>query len=160
HDAPAVAAAAGLALGLSDPRFTSDSSSLSLSSQLLAVRAGGGARPRTGARFLAFAEALAPLSSVGARWARSRAAAVAKETRMKNQNQNLLVAVAIWLACMFGLYLFFPNVMGGKPAAQPKPEPAVQAPPPTAAPAPAPSGTGTAAPQKPADVPRGTPAAR
>ena len=79
---------------------------------------------------------------------------------MKNQNQNLLVAVAIWLACMFGLYLFFPNVMGGKRAAQHKPEPAVQAPPPTAPPAAAPSGTGTAAAQKPADVPRGTPAAR
>src|SRR5437764_8158121 len=79
---------------------------------------------------------------------------------MKNQNQNLLVAVAIWLACMFGLYLFFPNVMGGKRAAQHKPEPAVQAPPPVAAPAPAPSGTGTAITQKPADVPRGTPAAK
>jgi len=79
---------------------------------------------------------------------------------MKNQNQNLLVAVAIWLACMFGLYLFFPSVMGGKRAAQHKPEPAVQAPPPTAAPEPAPSGTGTAAAQKPADVPRGTSAAR
>src|SRR5207237_7680065 len=79
---------------------------------------------------------------------------------MKNQNQNLLVAVAIWLACMFGLYLFFPNVMGGKRAAQHKPEPAVQAPPPTAPPAAAPSATGTAAAQKPADVPRGTPAAR
>jgi YidC/Oxa1 family membrane protein insertase len=80
---------------------------------------------------------------------------------MKNQNQNLLVAVAIWLACMFGLYLFFPNVMGGKRGEQHKSEPAVQAPPPAAAPAPAPSGTGTAAaPPKAADVPRGTPAAR
>src|SRR5438045_9615565 len=79
---------------------------------------------------------------------------------MKNQNQNLLVAVAIWLACMFGLYLFFPNVMGGKRAAQHKPEPAVQAPPPTAPPAAAPSATGTAAAQQPADVPPGKPAAR
>jgi YidC/Oxa1 family membrane protein insertase len=78
---------------------------------------------------------------------------------MKNQNQNLLVAVAIWLACMFGLYLFFPNVMGGKRPAQQKPAPAVQAPPPAAAPAPAPSGTAPAAAPKPADVPRGTPAA-
>ena len=76
---------------------------------------------------------------------------------MKSQNQNLLVAVAIWLACMFGLYLFFPNVMGAKrPPAQPKPEPAIQSPPPVAAPAPSPTGTGAAA-APPAAGPRGTP---
>ncbi len=76
---------------------------------------------------------------------------------MKNQNQNLLVAVAIWLACMFGLYLFFPNVIGTKkPAVQQKPEPAVQSPGPAAAPAPSPLGTGAAAAAKTGDVPRGT----
>jgi YidC/Oxa1 family membrane protein insertase len=74
---------------------------------------------------------------------------------MKNQNQNLLVAVAIWLACMFGLYMFFPNSMGGgKRGAQQKPEQAVQAPA-TTAPA-GPAGGSPAAP-KAADVPRGTP---
>jgi YidC/Oxa1 family membrane protein insertase len=74
---------------------------------------------------------------------------------MRNQNKNLLVAVAIWLACMFGLYLFFPNAMGGKkPAAQRPPEPAVQSPAPTAAAPGTPKGTGPAAPQP--DVPRGT----
>jgi len=78
---------------------------------------------------------------------------------MKNQNQNLLVAVAIWLACMFGLYLFFPNVIGPKkPAPQQQPEPAVQSPAPTSAPPASPLGTGAAAATKPADVPRGTPA--
>ena len=82
---------------------------------------------------------------------------------MKNQNQNLLVAVAIWLACMFGLYLFFPNAVGGgkRPAAtQQKPEPAVQSPPPTG-PAPgSPVGTSAAAAPKSPDVPRGTSAPR
>ena len=72
---------------------------------------------------------------------------------MKNQNQNLLVAVAIWLACMFGLYLFFPNSMGaGKRVPQQKPEPAVQAP---ATATPASPASGGEAP-KGADVPRGT----
>ncbi|HTO98820.1 MAG TPA: membrane protein insertase YidC, partial [Myxococcales bacterium] len=76
---------------------------------------------------------------------------------MKNQNQNLLVAVAIWLACMFGLYLFFPDVMGAKkPPAQQKPSPVVQSPPPTAAPPVSPTGTGPAAAPQAADVPRGT----
>jgi YidC/Oxa1 family membrane protein insertase len=74
---------------------------------------------------------------------------------MKNQNQNLLVAVAIWLACMFGLYLFFPNAMGGKRGAQQKPQPAVEAPAPPAAPVPAPS-PGAAAATKAPEVPRGT----
>jgi YidC/Oxa1 family membrane protein insertase len=74
---------------------------------------------------------------------------------MKNQNQNLLVAVAIWLACMFGLYLFFPSSMGGgKRGSQQKPEQAVQAPA-TTTPA-SPAGDVPAAP-KAADVPRGTP---
>jgi hypothetical protein len=78
---------------------------------------------------------------------------------MKNQNQNLLVAVAIWLACMFGLYLFFPNVIGPKkPAPQQQPEPAVQSPGPTSAPPASPLGTGAAAATKAGDVPRGTPA--
>ena len=73
---------------------------------------------------------------------------------MKNQNQNLLVAVAIWLACMFGLYLFFPNSMGaGKRAPQQKPEPAVQSP---ATTTPASPASGVPAAPKAADVPRGT----
>ena len=42
---------------------------------------------------------------------------------MKNQNQNLLVAVAIWLACMAALYVFFPNAMGRRPAGEHKPAP-------------------------------------
>jgi len=81
---------------------------------------------------------------------------------MKNQNQNLLVAVAIWLACMFGLYLFFPNVMGSKrgQAPQQKHEPAVQSPPPTGPAQGTPTGTGAAAAPKAPDVPRGTPATR
>jgi YidC/Oxa1 family membrane protein insertase len=76
---------------------------------------------------------------------------------MKNQNQNLLVAVAIWLACMLGLYLFFPNQMGGgKRAPQQRPE--AQAPAPAASQAPAsPAASGSAAAPKAADVPRGTP---
>src|SRR5207302_10164050 len=118
------------------------------------VAAGGGARPRTGARFLALAQAPAPLPSVGGGWARSRPDLLAKETRMKNQNQNLLVAVAIWLACMFGLYLFFPNsVGGGKRGPQQKPEPAVQSPA-TTTPASPPSRVPAA--PKAADAPRGT----
>ena len=77
---------------------------------------------------------------------------------MKNQNQNLLVAVAIWLACMFGLYLFFPNAIGGKRGSSPqqKPEPAIQSPPPTAPSPGSPAGTGAAAAPKAPDVPRGT----
>ena len=78
---------------------------------------------------------------------------------MKNQNQNLLVAVAIWLACMFGLYLFFPERIGaGKRAPQQKPEAPAQAPV-TTAPAPpaGPVGSGATVASKAADVPRGTP---
>ena len=78
---------------------------------------------------------------------------------MKSQNQNLLVAVAIWLACMFGLYLFFPERIGaGKRAPQQKPEAPAQAPV-TTAPAPpaGPVGSGATVASKAADVPRGTP---
>ena len=78
---------------------------------------------------------------------------------MKNQNQNLLVAVAIWLACMFGLYLFFPERIGaGKRAPQQKPEAPAQAPV-TTAPAPpaGPVGSRATVASKAADVPRGTP---
>jgi len=78
---------------------------------------------------------------------------------MKNQNQNLLVAVAIWLACMFGLYLFFPERIGaGKRPPQQKPEAAAQAPVATAPVPPAgPLGNGATVASKGADVPRGTP---
>ena len=78
---------------------------------------------------------------------------------MKNQNQNLLVAVAIWLACMFGLYLFFPEKIGaGKRAPQQKPESAAQAPVTTPPVPPAgPVGNGATGASKAADVPRGTP---
>ena len=78
---------------------------------------------------------------------------------MKSQNQNLLVAVAIRLACMFGLYLFFPERIGaGKRAPQQKPEAPAQAPV-TTAPAPpaGPVGSGATVASKAADVPRGTP---
>jgi YidC/Oxa1 family membrane protein insertase len=77
---------------------------------------------------------------------------------MKNQNQNLLVAVAIWLACMAGLYVFFPNVMGKRPPAEQKPAASSQpaAPGPAATPGGA-TGTAPTDAPKPADVPRGTP---
>ena len=78
---------------------------------------------------------------------------------MSNQNRNLLVAVTLWLALMFGLNLLFPNLMGVKHApAQHKPEPVVQQP----APAPVAAPTAQAATPSPraADVPRGTTAPR
>lgn len=79
---------------------------------------------------------------------------------MSNQNRNLLVAVTLWLALMFGLNLLFPNLMGVKhPPAQRKAEPAAQQPAPTAA-APGAGAAAAAATPKPADVPRGTTAAR
>jgi YidC/Oxa1 family membrane protein insertase len=79
---------------------------------------------------------------------------------MKNQNQNLLVAVAIWLACMAGLYVFFPNAMGKRTATDQKPVPAVQSPPPLGPSPGTPQGTGPAAVAKAPDVPRGTSAPR
>jgi YidC/Oxa1 family membrane protein insertase len=76
---------------------------------------------------------------------------------MKNQNQNLLVAVAIWLACMAGLYVFFPNVMGKHTATEQKPPASAQAPAHPGAPAAStPQGSGPAASPKGPDVPRGT----
>jgi YidC/Oxa1 family membrane protein insertase len=78
---------------------------------------------------------------------------------MTNQNRNLLVAVTLWLALMFGLNLLFPNLMGSKhPPAQRKAEPAVEQPAsPATAPAPP---AGTTAPAPKAAVPRGTSAPR
>jgi YidC/Oxa1 family membrane protein insertase len=73
---------------------------------------------------------------------------------MKNQNQNLLVAVAIWLACMAGLYVFFPNAMGKRAATEQKPASAPQSP--GGGPTAAPSQAGAGAAAKPAEVPRGT----
>ena len=76
---------------------------------------------------------------------------------MTNQNRNLLLAVTLWLACMLGLNLLFPNLMGRHPPqAQQKTQPAVQQPPPTAAAEANPAGTGPAAAPKALDVPRGT----
>ena len=76
---------------------------------------------------------------------------------MKNQNQNLLIAVAIWLACMAGLYVFFPGVMGKKGPADQKAAPASQKDPSGTTPAPATTqGSAPAAAPKAADVPRGT----
>lgn len=71
---------------------------------------------------------------------------------MKDTNQRLFLAIAIWLACIFGYYTFFAPK---KPAQQPPAEKVSTAP--AAAPSvPAPP---SAAP-KPADVPRGTSAPR
>ncbi|HET7787171.1 MAG TPA: membrane protein insertase YidC [Myxococcales bacterium] len=74
---------------------------------------------------------------------------------MTNQNRNLLVAVTLWLALMFGLNLLFPNLMGVKhpPVTQKGQPAAAQQPAPSAA---APASGGTAAAPKAADVPRGT----
>ena len=74
---------------------------------------------------------------------------------MKPSNQNLFLAVALWLACMVGIYTFFPGVIGAKrqPAAQqPAATPSQPPPAPRAAPAAAPPETPKAA----AGVPRGT----
>jgi YidC/Oxa1 family membrane protein insertase len=80
---------------------------------------------------------------------------------MKNQNQNLLVAVAIWLACMAGLYVFFPNAMGKRTATEQKPPSPAQAPAQSGAPvASTPQGSGPAAAPKGPEVPRGTSAPR
>ncbi len=79
---------------------------------------------------------------------------------MKNQNQNLLIAVAIWLACMAGLYVFFPSAMGRR---APDQKPASSAQPGTPGPAAAPASPGGMAPAdapKGPDVPRGTSAAK
>jgi YidC/Oxa1 family membrane protein insertase len=58
---------------------------------------------------------------------------------------------------MFGLYLFFPDMVGAKKGAAPqKTQPAVQSPAPVSAPPVSPVGTGPAAAPKAADVPRGT----
>jgi len=78
---------------------------------------------------------------------------------MKPSNQNLFLAIALWLGCMVALYTFFPEVVGAKRAQSPTqktitsaaPQPA--APPiasaPGVQPAPAPAA-------KPGAVPRGT----
>jgi len=93
----------------------------------------------------------------GPREGRPRAAAHAKENRMKNQNQNLLVAVAIWLACMAGLYVFYPDLMGKRTATEQKPPSPAQAPAHPGAPvASPPQGSGPAAAPKGPEVPRGT----
>ena len=76
---------------------------------------------------------------------------------MKNQNQNLLVAVAIWLACMAGLYVFYPNLMGKRTATEQKPPSPAQAPAHPGAPlASPPQGSEPAAAPKGPEVPRGT----
>ncbi|MCA1828757.1 MAG: membrane protein insertase YidC [Myxococcales bacterium] len=75
---------------------------------------------------------------------------------MKDMNQRLFLAIAIWLACIFGYYTWFAPKKAAQPvagqtsAAQESPKPAVE-PPVAAAPA-------TPAPVAPkaADVPRGT----
>src|SRR5881397_3980131 len=70
---------------------------------------------------------------------------------MKDTNQRLFLAIAIWLAAIFGYYTFFaPKNPVQAPAAQQasQAEPAAAAQPPIAAAA--------AAPSKAADVPRGT----
>jgi len=80
---------------------------------------------------------------------------------MKNQNQNLLVAVAIWLACMAGLYVFFPNLMGKRTATEQKPPSAVQAPAHPGTPAAStPQASAPGALPKGPEVPRGTSAPR
>ncbi len=80
---------------------------------------------------------------------------------MTNQNRNLLLAVTLWLACMLGLNLLFPNLMGRRPPPQAqKTQPALQQPPPAEPQAASPAVSGPAAAPKAADVPRGTPATR
>ena len=66
---------------------------------------------------------------------------------MKDTNQRLFLAIAIWLACIFGYFTFFAPK---KPAQPVTPPPVASAPRPTAAamPLPAPAGA--------VDVPRGT----
>ena len=69
---------------------------------------------------------------------------------MKDTNQRLFLAIAIWLACIFGYFTFF----APKKPAQPVTPPAAASPPSTTAPATPPSAAAAAA--RPSDVPRGT----
>jgi YidC/Oxa1 family membrane protein insertase len=76
---------------------------------------------------------------------------------MKDMNQRLFVAIAIWLACVFGYYTFFapkkPPSLAQKPEAISQPAATSPAPSPPVAGAPA-------SPPKAGDVPRGTPVPR
>jgi len=76
---------------------------------------------------------------------------------MKDMNQRLFVAIAIWLACIFGYYTFFapkkPPSLAQKPEAISQPAATSPAPSPPVAGAPA-------SPPKAGDVPRGTPVPR
>ena len=69
---------------------------------------------------------------------------------MKDTNQRLFLAIAIWLACIFGYFTFFAPK---KPAQTATPPPAASAP--STAASPQPSAPAAAA-ARPADVPRGT----
>ncbi len=69
---------------------------------------------------------------------------------MKDTNQRLFLAIAIWLACIFGYFTFF----APKKPAQPVTPPAAPSAPSTTAPATPPAAAAAAA--RPSDVPRGT----
>ena len=75
---------------------------------------------------------------------------------MKDTNQRLFLAIAIWLACIFGYYTWFAPKKAAQPvagqtgAASQSPAPAVPSPPVAAAP------SATTPTPRPADVPRGT----
>ena len=69
---------------------------------------------------------------------------------MKDTNQRLFLAIAIWLACIFGYFTFF----APKKPAQPVTPPAAASAPSTTAPATPPPAAAAAA--RPSDVPRGT----
>jgi YidC/Oxa1 family membrane protein insertase len=76
---------------------------------------------------------------------------------MKDMNQRLFVAIAIWLACIFGYYTFFAPKK--QPSLAQKPE-AVSQPAPASPSSPQPVAGAPAAAPKSGDVPRGTPAPR
>ena len=60
------------------------------------------------------------------------ASASAREARMKDMNQRLFLAIAIWLACIFGYYTWFAPKKPPHPAVQTSaaeaesPKPAIQ----------------------------------
>src|SRR5207248_5477504 len=111
-DADPLAAPAGAPLGLPAADFASIAGGLQVLPKLLAVRRRGGPGPRSADGDLAGGAAARALSPVCGGRSRSRSSPCAGWARGQegcmNKNQNLFLAVAIWLACMLALYTFFP----------------------------------------------------